>query len=671
MCGVAGMFNLRGDLPPPNRELALRMAGMQIHRGPDGYGVYRDRHVVLAHRRLSIIDLSGGWQPMSDPDEQVWVCANNEIFNYVELRAELEARGRRFRTTCDTEVIVQAYLEYGMDLVERMNGQWAFSLWDTRTRRLILSRDKAGILPLFWTVHDGVLRFASEVKALFADPAVPRELSVDGLDEALTFWAPVAPMTPFRGVHQIPPGVTALFEEGAETPKAIRRSWPMLATSDAAAPTAGSDDAQVAGVREMLERASRLRLRADVPVGSYLSGGLDSTIIASMIASRRDVPLRTFSVEFEDAEYDEARFQRAAVDALGTSHASVKCRAVDLAGVFPDVVWHAEAPLLRTAPAPLFVLARLVRESGYRVVLTGEGADEFFAGYDLFREDRVRRFWARRPDSKMRPALLGRLYPYLARSPTAQLSMAKAFFGKNLNTTDDLFYSHRPRWDTTARLKLLLTPERRAANDAAVERLRATLPAEIASLTPLARAQFLEVATLLWGYLLSSQGDRMLMASSIEGRFPFLDPDVMAGATALPDELRLAGLHEKVALKRAFADRVPSEIINRKKQPYRAPVARPFFWPSVPDYVEEALSPAAVSAAGVFNPTAVAQLVAKCRAAQGTGMSNTDEMAFCAVLSIQLLDRDFIHGERIKSALASATPTGHPGMDVDRVATAA
>jgi asparagine synthase (glutamine-hydrolysing) len=668
MCGVAGMFNLRGDRPPPDRELAVRMAGMQRHRGPDGYGVYRDRDVVLAHRRLSIIDLTGGWQPMSDADGQVWVCANNEIFNYLELRDELIARGRRFRTTSDTEVIVQAYLEYGMDLVERMNGQWAFALWDKRTRHLILSRDRAGILPLFWTVHDGVLRFASEVKALFADPAVPRELSVDGLDEALTFWAPVAPMTPFRGVNQIPPGVTASFAMGSEQPRAIRRCWPMLPDLR----TRGSEDeaSQVAGVRDALERASRLRLRADVPVGSYLSGGLDSTIIASLIAARRDVPLRTFSVEFEDAEFDEAHYQRTAVDALGTSHGSVRCHAADVASVFPDVVWHAEAPLLRTAPAPLYVLARLVRESGYRVVLTGEGADEFFAGYDLFREDRVRRFWARRPDSRVRPLLLGRLYPYLARSPTTRQAMAKAFFGKNLGATDDLFYSHRPRWETTARLKLLLAPDHRVPNGTAVERLRATLPAEIASLTPLARAQFLEIVTLLWGYLLSSQGDRMLMASSIEGRFPFLDPEVMAQAVGLPDELRLAGLHEKVALKKAFADRIPVEILTRKKQPYRAPVVRPFFWPSVPPYVEEVLSPRAVRAAGIFDPAPVEQLLAKCRAAGGAGMSNSDEMAFCSVLSVQLLDRDLIRGERLAAALADAAPTGRPGVDVDCVAPA-
>jgi asparagine synthase (glutamine-hydrolysing) len=664
------MLNLRASLPPPDRELALRMSSMQQHRGPDGYGIYRDRDIVLAHRRLSIIDLEGGWQPMTDAGEQVWVCANNEIFNYLELRDELQARGRRFHTNCDTEVILQAYLEYGTRVAEHLNGQWAFALWDTRSRQLILSRDRAGILPLFWTVHDGVLRFASEVKALFADPAVPRALSPEGIDEALTFWAAVAPLTPFRGIQQLPPGATAVFEAGAPGPKIVHRVWPML--SDARRDAGGGDgvaasDVRVAAVRESLEKAARLRLRADVPVGSYLSGGLDSTILASLIAARRDVPLRTFSVEFEDAEYDETDYQKAAVSALETDHASVRCRAADVAQVFPDVVWHAEAPLLRTAPAPLYILARLVRGSGYRVVLTGEGADEIFAGYDLFREDRVRRFWARRPDSQCRPLLLRRLYPYMARSPVGQMAMAKAFFGKNLTATDDLFYSHRPRWDSTSRLKLLLTGEMRVPEGSAVERLRASLPADVATLSPLVRAQFLEVVTLLWGYLLSSQGDRMLMGNSIEGRFPFLDPDVMTLADTLPDELRLSGLQEKVALKRAFADRIPEKILRRKKQPYRAPVVRPFFFPSIPDYVEEALSPQAVAAAGILEPAAIAQLYAKCRTTGGQGMSNTDEMAFCAAISLQLIARDLLAGAR----LDPPAPGGRFGIDVDRVAAAA
>ena len=668
MCGVAGLMNLGAGLAPPDRELAVRMSSLQQHRGPDGYGVYRDRDLAFAHRRLSIIDLEGGWQPMADADEHVWVCANNEIFNYVELRAELQRRGRRFRTQSDTEVILQAYLEWGPSLAEHLNGQWAFALWDTRTRQLFLSRDRAGILPLHWTVHAGVLRFASEIKALFADPAVPRALSPDGIDEALTFWAAVAPLTPFRGVAQVPPGATLMFEAGVSEPRTVHRVWPMLLGDDAGtrAAAARSPAAMVTAVRSSLEQAARLRLRADVPVGSYLSGGLDSTILASMIAAQRDVPLRTFSVEFEDAEYDETTYQQAAVSALHTQHASVRCRAADVAGVFPDVVWHAEAPLLRTAPAPLYLLARLVRESGYRVVLTGEGADEFFAGYDLFREDRVRRFWARRPDSKLRPLLLRKLYPYLARSPVSQLAMARAFFGQDLTTTDDPFYSHRPRWKSTARLKLLLSPDLRVPDGAAVDRLRATLPPESEQLGALPRAQFLEVVTLLWGYLLSSQGDRMLMAHSIEGRFPFLDPDVELVADHLPDELKLAGLHEKVALKQAFADRIPETIARRKKQPYRAPVVRPFFQPAIPDYVEETLSPAAVAAAGILEPKAIGQLVAKCRATGGQGMSNTDEMAFCAALSLQLMARDLLDGARLQPP----PPGGRLGVDVDRLAAA-
>jgi asparagine synthase (glutamine-hydrolysing) len=666
MCGVAGLFNLRADAPPPDRELALRMSSMLRHRGPDGHGVYRDAHVALAHSRLSIIDPTGGWQPMSDADGRVWVCANNEIFNYLELRDELAARGRPFRTKCDTEIFVQGYLEWGAELFDRLDGQWACSIWDSKERRLLLSRDRAGILPLFYTEHAGVLRWASEVKALFADPAVPRAFSRDGLDEALTFWAPVAPLTPFEGIQQLPPGVTAVFEAGSSTPKSTRRVWPIFTDGPQPPPALdlAAEPGAIDGVRGALEQAARIRLRADVPVGSYLSGGLDSTILASMIASHRDVPLRTFSVTFEDAEYDEAQYQRAAVDALGTAHTSVLCRGADVAEVFPDVVWHAEAPLLRTAPAPLFVLSKLVRQNDYRVVLTGEGADEFFAGYDLFREDRVRRFWARQPQSEWRPKLLQRLYPYLARSPVSQQAMAKAFFGKNLGATDDLFYAHRPRWDTTSRLKLLLDGAARAPEGEAVERLRAGLPPELAKATPLVRAQFVEIVTLLWGYLLSSQGDRMLMANSVEGRFPFLDPDVMKVANALPDGLKIAGLNEKVALKRAFGGQIPEAIRKRQKQPYRAPVVKPFFSPKVAGYVDELLSPQAVAATGVLDPKPVGQLVAKCRATGGERMSNSDEMAFCSVLSIALLSRDLVGGARLRPT----TPTGPLGVDVDRLA---
>ncbi|AKT39952.1 asparagine synthase (glutamine-hydrolyzing) [Chondromyces crocatus] len=666
MCGIAGLINVRADAPPPDRELALRMARAIRHRGPDGYGIYRDQHVALTHARLSIIDLDGGWQPMANAEGSIWVCFNGEIFNYIELREDLSAKGHRFRTKSDTEVLIHAYAEYGEAMVDRLNGQWAFVLWDVARKRALFSRDRVGINPLFWTVHEGVLRFASEVKALFQDPSVPRGFSKEGLDEALTFWAPIAPLTPFRGVQQLPPGSVAVMDVGQHGEPRVSIRW-RPDFPEKGASRGGDEAAAMAGVREAVQGGSTIRLRADVPVGSYLSGGLDSTIVASLIASNREIPLRTFSVEFDNREFDEAEHQQAAVAHLGTAHAAIRCGDPQIAEVFPEVVYHAEAPLLRTAPAPLFILASLVRKSGYRVVLTGEGADEFFAGYDIFREDRVRRFWARHPESKFRPQLLMRLYPYLQRSPVAQVQMAKAFFGRNLSQTDDPFYSHRPRWDGTGRIKLMLDPAMREglAADAAVEQLRARLPEDYMRWSPLARAQYLEIVTLLSGYLLSSQGERMMMANSVEGRFPFLDPRVMDVADALPDALKLRVLDEKHVLKQAMRDILPPSVLARTKQPYRAPVVAPFFGAEVPRYVEECLSPEAIQAAGVWQPQLVAALVAKCKKTGGKAMSNTDDMAFCAILSTQLMARDLIDGARLRAAGEDAS--GKLGVDVDRV----
>ncbi|EYF03158.1 asparagine synthase (glutamine-hydrolyzing) [Chondromyces apiculatus] len=669
MCGIAGLINVRLEAPPPDRDLALRMARALRHRGPDGYGIYRDKHVALAHARLSIIDLDGGWQPMANAEETLWVCFNGEIFNYIELREELAAKGHQFRTKSDTEILIHAYAEYGEAMVDRLNGQWAFVLWDVTRRRAFFSRDRVGINPLFWTVHEGVLRFASEVKALFQDPSIPRAFSREGLDEALTFWAPIAPLTPFAGIHQLPPGSVATLDLGRDTEPRVQIRWrPEFSDGAPSGTKARGDEAGALGrVRDALHGGSTIRLRADVPVGSYLSGGLDSTIVASLIASNRSVPLRTFSVEFADREFDEAEHQQAAVRHLGTSHTGTRCGNADIARVFPEVVYHAEAPLLRTAPAPLYILAGLVRSQGYRVVLTGEGADEFFAGYDIFREDRVRRFWARHPQSKFRPQLLLGLYPYLQRSPVAQVEMAKAFFGRNLTQTDDPFYSHRPRWDGTSRIKLMLDPSMREgiAPDSAVERLRGRLPDDYARWTPLGQAQYLEITTLLSGYLLSSQGERMMMANSVEGRFPFLDPEVMDVAEDLPDALKLRVLDEKYALKKSMGDLLPPGVLQRRKQPYRAPVVAPFFTPETPAYVDACLGEDAVRAAGIWQPRLVNALVAKCRKTGGNAMSNTDDMAFCAILSTQLMAQDLIDGARLR-ALAEE-PTLKLGVDVDRL----
>ncbi len=331
--------------------------------------------------------------------------------------------------------------------------------------------------------------------------------------------------------------------------------------------------------------------------------------------------------------------------ALGSEHHEVTVTAHDIAAVFPDVVRHAERPLLRTAPAPLFLLSRLVRDAGIKVVLTGEGADEMFAGYDLFREGKIRRFWGRQPDSTLRPRLLDRLYPYLARSPVAQRALAREYFGRDLDRRGEPGFAHRTRWLPTAALQRLFVADVRRAAEAAdvTSRLLASLPADFDRWPHLAQDQYLEVRTLLTGYLLASQGDRMLMAHSVEGRFPFLDADLVGLADSLPPSYKLHGLDEKHVLKRAAADLVPAEIVRRRKQPYRAPDARSFVGPDTPAWVGEIVAERAVRDAGVFDPAAVSRLWRKVRAQPADRpFSNADNMALVGILSAGLLHEQLV-----------------------------
>jgi asparagine synthase (glutamine-hydrolysing) len=641
MCGIAGGLRLTDGAAPPSREELQRMAGALRHRGPDAFGVYRDHQVGLAHARLSIIDPRGGRQPLLDESGRWVVAFNGEIFNHVELREELAAQGRRFRTRSDTEVVVQAFAAWGDDAFARFNGQWALALWDSRDRALTLARDRFGILPLHLTEHRGRLLFASEVKALFAgQPDLPRALDPAGLDQTFTFWSIVPPQGVFRGVSELPPGHVRRYAAGQVTEHAYHR--PRYDESF----TGSLDDAADA-VRAALESATRLRmLRADVPVGCYLSGGLDSAVVATLaLAAVGQRRFATFSLRFEDAEYDETPFQRAMAARLGSAHHEVMVSRRDIAAVFPEVIRHTERPLLRTAPAPLFLLSRLVREAGTKVVLTGEGADENFAGYDLFREGKVRRFWARQPGSALRPLLLDRLYPYLARSPVGQRAMARQFFGRDLDRALQPGFAHATRWQTTAALRRLWAPGLAAElrDRDPVAALLQTLPPDFGRWSPLAQDQHLEIRTLLQGYLLSSQGDRMLMAHSVEGRFPFLDPQVVALADSLPADYKLRVLDEKHVLKRAVRALIPPVILARKKQPYRAPDALSFLGPDAPDWIGEVTSPAALRDAGVFDPVAVSRLLLKCRArAGGEPFSNTDNMAVVGVLSTQLLHRELV-----------------------------
>ena len=648
MCGIAGIIGLSATATSPDREALVRMASALYHRGPDEFGVFRDDWAGLAHARLSIIDFATGQQPMADESDTTWIVFNGEIFNYVELREELLALGHRFRTRSDTEVIVQAYRAWGDAAFARFNGQWAVALWDSAKKRLVLCRDRVGICPLHLCEHAGHLYFASEVKAIFAANAdIPRAFDPIGISQTFTFWSIAPPQGIFQGVSELEPGHLRIYQNGTVQDRAYwTPRYPV--SGDASGIFHGSLDDAASAVRSALEHATSLRmLRADVPVGSYLSGGLDSSLVAALGRQFAGNRFQTFSLRFDDAEYDETEFQRMMVNMLGSEHHEVIVSRSDIARVFPEVIYHAERPILRTAPAPLFLLSKLVREHGVKVVLTGEGADEMFAGYDIFREGKVRRFWGRQPDSAWRPRLIERLYPYLARSPVSQQAMARQFFGRNIAAHREPGFAHDTRWHTTGALKRLLSKDLQnaAAGRDVIKELIENTHADFPQWSHLAQDQHIEIRTLLSGYLLSSQGDRMLMRHSVEGRFPFLDKDVVALADSLPAAYKLRVLDEKHVVKRASADIVPRAILARKKQPYRAPDALSFVAADAPDYIGEALSESALHDANIFEPQAVMQLLRKCRARGSEGQfSNTDNMALVGALSTQLLHQQYIVG---------------------------
>jgi asparagine synthase (glutamine-hydrolysing) len=641
MCGIAGIY-ARPDAEAPE-ELLLAMAGELRHRGPDGTGLYRDGRFGMTNNRLAIVDLAGGDQPLASEDGRYWVMQNGEVYNYVELQAELEARGRRFSTTSDTEVIAQAYAEWGPACLDRLNGDFAFAVWDRRERELFLARDRFGVRPLFVAELDGELVFGSELKAILRHPAARRELDPAGLVESFTTWCISPDASSFPGIRELAPA--HYLRVGPEGIREERRWWD-LRFSDEVDASPARRAALAEELDALLADATRLRLRADVPVAAYLSGGLDSSAIVAHALEQMDETLYAFGIGFEDPRFDESAYQDRLTGDRGLSLERVTIGARDIAELLPRTVELAEKPTLRTAPSPLLRLSGAVRDAGLKVVTTGEGADELFGGYDLFRENAVRHFWAREPESELRPLLLTRLNAFIGKDLKRSGAFLVGFYRKGLTETDDPLYSHRLRFANTSRLLSLLTGdvrERAGERGDPAERLEARLPPWFSEQSPLGRAQYLEIATFLEGYLLHSQGDRMLMGHSIEGRFPFLDYRVAELAASLPDQLRLRGLSEKYLLRKAVEHRLPAEIAARKKRPYRAPIVGAFVGSDAPAYVGELLDERRLSAAGLFAPEAVARLVRKCEAgAPRDAVSETDEMALVGVLSVMLLHDRFV-----------------------------
>lgn len=630
MCGIAGIYHYEPDTM--NDAVMEKMLACMSHRGPDGSGIYKDHEIMLGHKRLAIIDLTSGAQPMTNADKSIWVSANGEIFNYIELKHDLKKKGYSFSTTCDIEVIAPLYQEYGMDFLSHLNGQFAFALWDSRAHRLVLARDRFGIAPFFYARKGNSLVFASTVRALL--PVLgSTEIDLEGLAQVFTFWNTFAPKTVFRGIHQLRPGECIIHEKDSSRSFIYwDMSFPGMGQHDISA-----EEKAVSAIRETLDVSTSIRLRSDVPVGAYLSGGLDSSILTTLV-KRHAEHMETFSVSFSDPAYDEAPFQEAMGRMLGTNHRVTKVSYADIGDVFAEVVRHCETPILRSAPAPMFMLSSLTRGHGIKVVLTGEGADEMFGGYDIFKEAKIRRFWAENPSSGMRPLLLFRLYPYSPVQMKRSGRLLMSFYKKDLMNTGHFGYSHLPTWRNTSTIMQYFSKEvhHELGSYDPIEELRGSMPEEFSSWHPLNQAQYLEIKLLLAGYLLCSQGERMAMANSVEGRYPFLDHNVAELSSRIDPMLKLRGLSEKYVLKRAFKDDLPREIFSRTKQPYGAPNKESFFHDGQP---KETIREYFKKDSALFDKPGVDRLISKCAMSKTLGFR--DNSAFVGILSTLITESVF------------------------------
>ena len=637
MCGIAGILSTKAASTNSEEQLA-KMLSLLRHRGPDESGMYLDSQIELGHVRLSIIDLSGGTQPLCNEDGSLWIVYNGEIFNYIELKEELLQQGHVFSTHSDTETLLHLYEEYGPKCLEKLNGQFAFAIWDSSKKELFLARDRVGIRPLYFAQTRSKFLFASEIKALLLDPELRRNLDPIALQQVFTFWTALPPKTIFQDVHTLLPGHYMLVKDGQVHQKSYW-SIPAYAPEEY---WQGSVEEACEELKSLLKDAVRLRLRADVPVGAYLSGGLDSSLTTALISKHFNNHLKTFSISFQERPFDETPFQQKVVEALGTQHSQTLAGNTQIRDFFAKTLWHCETPILRTAPVPLFLLSKLVREHQFKVVLTGEGADEVFGGYNIFKEAKVRHFWGKRPESTLRPLLLEKLYPYVFSDPARARFFLQKFYAVNAEDLQDPLFSHRIRWKSCGRNSIFFSKALQASLEEyePFEDVAGRLGANFSTRDVLSKAQALEMEIFLSNYLLSSQGDRMAMANSLEIRLPFLDYRLIDFAFRLPAKWKIRGLQEKYLLKKAADGLIPKEIRTRAKQPYRAPIREAFFKGGGAEYVDAVLSRDALQRAGYFDANKVAKLMIKYRKSDASG--EVQDMAFLGILSTQLIHRQFV-----------------------------
>lgn len=631
MCGIVGL--IWSDKIEYNGILHNMIDSIK-YRGPDETGYYIDDNIGLGHARLSIIDPENGKQPITNEDESIVVIFNGEIFNFQTLGKDLLEKGHCLKNNSDTAVLPHLYEEYDLDMFKKLNGQFAIAIWDKKKKRLILARDRFGEKPLFYFNKDKNFCFASEVKAILKSGLVHAEISPIVLKQIFTFWTPIGDKSVFQDIYQVPPGSYLVFEN-CETN--IEAYWNYVYSKTTEIKYKDKDDF-INELEDKLVSSVKKRMISDVPISFYLSGGLDSSLITSIAAKNSNKTLNTFSIIFDDNNFDESEYQNYMSQYLGTKHQSIMFSKKQIPSIIKDVIYHAEVPLLRSGAFPMYVLANLVRSNDIKVVLSGEGSDELFGGYDIFREVKIREFCRKNPDSKFGRTLYKRVNNYvkgLADQSANSLSLYYNDYAPQSN-----FDSHLSRWKLGFYSQQFFSREYREVmkNYNELRYMEDSLPHDYLEWTPLQQAQYLEVITLFSNYLLSSQGDRVSMAASVECRYPFLAYEIAEFAADLPDKMKIMGLNEKYVVKKLAEKYVPDTIIKRKKFPYRAPINICELMKD--EYIRYITNSSSLKKFSIFNPNAVEKFISSILLKKSA--SERDCMLFMGILTTQILCEEFI-----------------------------
>ncbi|MFN0123615.1 MAG: asparagine synthase (glutamine-hydrolyzing) [Blastocatellia bacterium] len=575
MCGIAGILS-RGASHPGGGGHIQMMIEAQRHRGPDAWGVWNDDLCALGHRRLSIIDLSeAGRQPMASADDSLRITFNGEIYNFQELRAQLIDHGFSFRTRTDTEIILHAYQQWGTDCVQRLRGMFAFAIWDPRQRRLFMARDRVGKKPLFYTEYDGRFLFASELQGLLADPAIPRDINIPAIDAYLSWGYVPAPLTGFRGIHKLPPAHWITIDVTANGFRTdVREYWRL----DYQLKARFSEQEAVEALREKMREAVRLRMISDVPLGAFLSGGIDSSIVVGLMAELSDRPVKTFSIGFAEAEFDETAHARRIADKWGTDHQEFIV-APDALAILPTLVRHYGEPYADSSAVPTFYVSQMTRRH-VTVALNGDGGDESFAGYERYLGNRLAARFQGMPGAALVARALSAALPDSV-NPKNRVRNVKRFLAAAAQPMAERY----GRWVGFFReedkqrlysgdMRRMLAGKRPLAPLAWME----ALFADTRGLDPVDAVMSVDVRSYL-PFDLLVKVDITSMANSLEARSPFLDHEVMEFAAQLPVNMKLKGGNAKYLLKRAFADLLPPENVNRRKMGFGVPVGAWFRGP--------------------------------------------------------------------------------------------